>query len=111
MSTTPPLPSTPVYIIIWEYRPNPEHRAAFEAAYSETGDWVQFFQQGEGYLGTRLYHDTDTEGRYMTIDMWTSEAAYSHFRETHRADYVALDDRFEPLTIYERRIGAFFTVI
>ncbi len=100
---------SPIYIIIWEYRPKPEQRHAFEKAYCSTGDWAQFFHKGEGYLGTQFYQDTETEGRYVTIDMWTSEAAYQSFHEAQRKTYVALDDRFQALTIYERRIGAFMT--
>jgi hypothetical protein len=58
-------------------------------------------------MGTELNRDLKDSGRYLTFDFWTSESAYQSFREGHRAEYQALDDRCAELTERETALGAF----
>ena len=73
-------------------------------------DWVYFFRGGEGYLGTELNHDVEHEGRWVTVDYWVSESAYTTFREQAFSEYERIDQQFEALTDHEARIGAFVNI-
>jgi heme-degrading monooxygenase HmoA len=99
-----------LYVILWTYRVKPGSESQFERAYGPDGDWVRFFTQGEEYLGTQLLRDAEERGRYLTIDSWTSRAAYDAFRNKWRSEYQAIDDRCEPLTEKEERLGWFLSL-
>jgi heme-degrading monooxygenase HmoA len=95
-----------MYIVLWEYVVRSGHEAEFEKIYGANGDWVQLFEQGEGYLGTDLVRDPNTLLHYITIDHWISFKAYDVFHKKHRAAYRALDARCQALTEDEKLIGA-----
>ena len=71
------------------------------------GDWARLFRRGEGYLGTELLRDAADPGRYLTLDRWTSRAAWESFRAGHLAEYEAIDRLCEALTAAEARLGDF----
>jgi len=97
-----------VYVILWEYECRPGSEAAFESAYGPSGVWVEFFRQGEGYLGTELLRDSS--GHYATIDRWVSATQHAAFRTLHAEEYRAIDAQCEQLTTVERHIGSYETV-
>jgi quinol monooxygenase YgiN len=94
------------YAIIWSYEAAPDRVAAFEAAYAPDGAWVRLFQEAPGFIGTELYRATDQPDRFLTIDRWTSRAAYDAFRQTHAARYGELDAECEALTAVELFVGS-----
>lgn len=94
-----------MYIVLWEYVVRAGQEAEFEKIYNTNGDWVQLFEQGDGYLGTDLVRDTDTPRHYITIDRWVSSKAYDVFYKKYRAAYKALDVRCQSLTEHEKLIG------
>src|SRR5205807_40428 len=96
-----------MYVLVWTYEVRAEHAAEFARAYAADGAWARFFAPGIGYLGTELLADAAQPLRYLTIDRWTTPAAYAAFRDAHRADYDALDRRYEALTERETFVGAF----
>jgi heme-degrading monooxygenase HmoA len=75
--------------------------------YGSTGLWAKFFQQSPAYLRTELLQDPTTTSRYLTLDFWTSRAAYERFKTEHTADYHAIDEKCEALTENELEIGRF----
>jgi quinol monooxygenase YgiN len=93
--------------IIWEYEARPDQLAAFEAHYGPTGAWSQLFQAAEGYRGTELYRDAVRPTHFVTLDRWTSAAAFEVFLPTIREAYERLDEVGARLTTRERRLGAF----
>jgi heme-degrading monooxygenase HmoA len=93
-----------MHVILWRFRARPGREAEFEQAYGEDGTWARFFRDGEGYLGTELMRGTD--GTYMTIDRWISEAACRTFRESHARRYAELDAACASLTLDETPICA-----
>ena len=95
-----------MYIILWEYIVRAGHEVEFEKIYGAHGDWVQLFEQADGYLGTDLVRDPDTLLHYITIDHWTSFRAYDVFHKNHRTAYKALDARCQSLTESEKWMGA-----
>jgi heme-degrading monooxygenase HmoA len=99
-----------VHLILWEFRARPGLEAAFEEAYGPDGAWAGFFRRGEGYLGTELHRELSGGRRYLTIDRWSSGAAYETFRRDHETEYLELDRRCGSLTDHEAPIGAFESI-
>lgn len=98
-----------MYRIVWAFDVKPASAQAFESAYGPAGDWAKLFRSAPGYGGTELLRDVDTAGRYLTIDRWRSREDFQRFRETFRAEYVALDARCAEWTDREELVGDFET--
>ena len=96
-----------MYIIIWEFIVEEEKSKTFEDAYGVNGGWVTLFRHSEEYKGTSLLQDSQNPRRYLTIDRWVSKRAYDSFRESHAAEYRALDDKCATLTTSESIVGTF----
>ena len=96
-----------MYMIIWEFQVKEEFKAEFIEAYGAAGLWAALFRRGEGFLGTRLFHDTADPQRYLTIDQWISAAAHDAFKEQWTAEYEAIDRRCARLTKQESLLGDF----
>jgi heme-degrading monooxygenase HmoA len=93
-----------MHVILWRFRAVPGREAEFEAAFGDDGVWVQLFRTSRGFLGSELMRGTD--GVYLTIDRWVSEAAYREFRDAQAEAYAATDAGCQALTIEETSIGA-----
>jgi hypothetical protein len=76
---------------------------AFEAAYDSSGSWAELFRHDPEFLGTDLLRGSD--GTYLTLDRWTSEAAFRSFRERFPLEYAALDARCEAMVESESSLG------
>ena len=94
-------------VIVWEFRVKAEARAAFERAYGSDGDWARLFRRAAGYLGTELLRDAADSARYLTIDRWSSPAAFDDFRRDFAQEYEETDRRCAELTESETRVGIF----
>jgi heme-degrading monooxygenase HmoA len=93
-----------MYVVLWEFVPRPGREADFERAYGSRGRWAGLFREAQGYLGTELWRG---EGRWLTVDRWSSEEDYALFRAARRAEYEALDREMEDLTEREKHLGTF----
>jgi heme-degrading monooxygenase HmoA len=93
-----------MYVTLWEFVARPGREADFERAYGPRGRWAELFREGQGYLGTELWRG---EGRWLTVDRWSSEEDYARFRAARLAEYEALDREMEGLTEREKHLGAF----
>ena len=98
------------HLILWEFRPKPGSEAEFEAACGPGGDWARLFRRSADFLGTELLRDRADSSRYLTLDRWTSRAAFESFRKPHLAEYQDMDRRCEALTRHESSLGSFETV-
>jgi heme-degrading monooxygenase HmoA len=96
-----------MFVVVWQFEIAEEKIAAFEAAYGPEGTWAQLFRSSPDYKGTELLRGTFESETYLTIDRWTSEAAFRAFRKQHDADYETLDRACDDLTSRETRIGAY----
>jgi len=96
-----------VYLIIWEFEPEPARVAEFEAAYGSQGDWARLFGRSPEYLGTELLRDTGRPSRYLTIDRWASTEGFDEFRGRFNREYNQLDSACGALTRRETLIGRF----
>jgi heme-degrading monooxygenase HmoA len=98
-------------VYVWEFLVDEASRVEFERRYGPRGSWAALFGRAPGYLGTELLRDETTPGRYLTLDRWSSAAAYRAFREQFAADYAALDLECEALTRAEKALGNFTEVV
>ena len=98
------------YVRIWRFRPLPGKCEAFEDAYGPNGAWARLFHRAAGYLGTTLLKGEGDSPEYLTVDRWSSRAAWEAFLRDHQAEYAALDGRCESLTAMEEDIGSYMEV-
>jgi len=99
-----------MYVIIWEYEVSAEKRSEFERNYAATGEWSSLFKKAEGYLGTELLRDVTNTQRYITIDRWTTKAAYEDFLDRWKEEYNQLDERCKGLASREILLGKWITI-
>lgn len=96
-----------MYLVMWEFIVRETSRAEFEQVYGPGGEWEQFFERMENFLGTELFRDEEAPERYVSLDRWVSAEAYRRFRRDHAQEYNALDARCEGLTEKETFLGSF----
>jgi len=94
-----------VLAAVFRYEVEPAGAQAFEAVYGPDGTWARFFARGEGYAGTELWRGSD--GRYLVIDRWSSEAAYEAFLDAHGDEYRRRSDAAERLYLSEEPLGRY----
>ena len=98
-----------MYVILWRFRPAVGQEGEFERAYGPSGQWARLFRREDGYLRTELLLRRSDDGsrEYLTLDRWTSRAAYEAFRARRSEEYKQLDRRLGELTEEETLLGAF----
>ena len=97
-----------MFTTIWEYDVPEARLADFEATYGADGGWARLFRQAPGFRETVLLRSVSSPATYVTLDRWTSRAAYEEFRIVHAAAYAALDEATAGLTLAERHLGTFY---
>lgn len=95
------------YVIVWEFKPKAGAEERFERAYGAQGVWASFFATGKGFVATELNRDLKDPRRYLTLDFWTTKAAYDDFRAANSERYQSIDRLCEDLTAEEKLIGYF----
>ena len=98
------------YMIVWEFQVRQGMEMQFESVYGPEGDWAGLFRQAPGYVETRLGRDAAAAGRYLTVDMWSSQQSFEDFQQQFEPQYRALDQKCEGMTSSERKLGAFESV-
>jgi heme-degrading monooxygenase HmoA len=86
-----------VFVRIWEYDAPEESVDRFIAAYGPFGDWARLFARGDGFVRTELFRSTQTATRFITVDVWSSEAAWQAFLHNWGARYAELDTALQSL--------------
>jgi 8-oxo-dGTP diphosphatase len=92
------------HVVLWEYRVKPGREAEFESIYGSDGEWARLFRRDHAYRGTELLRVSTPRG-YITIDRWSSSAAYDSFLKRFRKEYDALDRRTAHLTERDHSLG------
>jgi heme-degrading monooxygenase HmoA len=92
---------------IWEYEVKDKFCAEFIEVYSPNGLWVSLFGQCRGYIKTELKQDVDHPKRFLTIDYWQSQSAFSAMKQNIGEEYNKLDKQCEAYTLSENHIGFF----
>ena len=99
------------YLTIWEYKITSEKKDEFENLYGNHGEWVKLFQKFSGFIKTELHRDINNPDKYVTIDHWESKEAYNQFKKLSKEDFLEIDKIGEGLTVEEKHIGEFLTII
>jgi heme-degrading monooxygenase HmoA len=86
---------------------NEEARGQFELAYGPGGAWSELFAGAPGFRGTTLLRDTKDPRRYLTIDLWDTEAQRERALAEREAEYASLDAAFEDWTESRAELGTF----
>jgi heme-degrading monooxygenase HmoA len=86
-----------VFSRVWAYDVPADSVTDFTAAYGSAGDWAKLFARAEGFVRTELYRSTEAPMRFVTVDVWSSEAAWHTFIDRWAAAYAELDARLQPL--------------
>jgi len=95
-----------VFVRIWQYDVATEREAEFVRAYGADGDWARLFALSDGYLGTELFTRAGAPRRYLSVDRFTSVAAWHEFLAEHGTAYAALDQMTEGMTVAEHELSA-----
>ena len=95
-----------MYLIIWRFQILPERRSEFLRRYASDGEWARLFARASGWRGTELVALEGTTDIFLTIDRWDSAEAWTRFRADFAAEYEALDQASEELTLKEEKVGA-----
>lgn len=90
-----------MFLTVWKFVVREEHLADFIEHYGPHGTWAELFRRDPAYIRTELQREGRT---FLTRDYWQSEEAYNGFRETHAAEYAALDRELEAFTEYEAEV-------
>jgi heme-degrading monooxygenase HmoA len=99
------------HVRAWEFQVRLRDRPAFLRQYGPAGEWERLFDRAAGYLGTTLLRDSTEPGRFVTLDAWVDEAAWRAFQAQFSREYHALDEVCARLTICERPLGCFESVV
>jgi hypothetical protein len=93
--------------IVCEVIVKEENRGQFELAYGPGGAWSKLFAQCPGFRGTTLLRDTKNPRRYLTIDLWDTEAQWLQALLERRDDYSGLEAAFSAWTDSRSELGLF----
>lgn len=94
-----------VFMRVWQYEVVEGRDAEFERVYAGDGAWARLFAASEGFLGTELFRSLSEPRGYLTVDRFTTAAAFRTFLEQHAASYAELDAQAEALTVSDREIA------
>jgi heme-degrading monooxygenase HmoA len=93
--------------IVWEFIVKEEARGQFELAYGPGGAWSKLFARCPGFRGTTLLRDTKNPRRYLTIDLWDTEAQREQMLAERKEEYTKLDAAFAGWTESKAEVGIF----
>ncbi|MGY1729885.1 antibiotic biosynthesis monooxygenase family protein [Geodermatophilus sp. SYSU D01045] len=91
-----------MFVRIWEYEVPPAAVERFVAAYGADGDWARLFRRAGGHAGTELFRGAEDGGRFLTVDRWRDQGAWTAFLERERRAYRALDAELAALSTRQR---------
>jgi len=93
--------------MIWEFVVKEEARGQFELAYGPGGAWSRLFARSPGFRGTTLLRDAKNPRRYLTIELWETEARREQALAEGQAGYSNLDAAFADWTESRTEVGVF----
>jgi heme-degrading monooxygenase HmoA len=93
--------------IVCEFVVKEEARGQFELAYGPGGAWSKLFAQCPGFRGSTLLRGTENPRRYLTINLWDTEAQREQALAERQVEYAALDVAFGDWTESRTEVGVF----
>lgn len=92
---------------VWQFDVKPDCVDAFREAYGPKGVWAIYYSQSKDYLGTDLYEDRETAGRFLTVDYFSNGVARGELVASEADAFAKIDDQWEHATKKELYIGQF----
>ena len=93
--------------VIREFDIKEESRSRFELAFGPGGAWSSLFARCPGFRGTTVLRDTQNPGRYLTIELWETEAQREQVLTENRTGYSELEAAFDEWTESRTKLGVF----
>ncbi len=93
--------------IVREFVVKEEARGQFELVYGPGGAWSKLFAGCPGFRGTTVLRDAKNPRRYLTIDVWGTEAQWEQALAEHGAEYADLDAVLADWTESRAEMGIF----
>jgi len=93
--------------IVWEFVVKEEARGQFELAYGPGGAWSQLFARYPGFRGTTVLRGAKNPRRYLTIDLWDTEAQREQMLAERKAEYSNLEAAFADWIESKTEVGIF----
>jgi heme-degrading monooxygenase HmoA len=84
-----------------------EAKGRFELAFGPGGMWSKLFARSLGFRGTTLLRDMKNQRRYLTIDLWDSEAQHEQALNENKSEYDELETAFEEWVELKTELGTF----
>lgn len=84
--------------VVCEFIVKEEAQGQFELAYGPGGVWSKLFAGCPGFRGTTLLRGIKNPQRYLTIDVWDTEAQREQVLAERQADYSKLETAFRDWT-------------
>lgn len=98
-----------MFIIIWKFKPINNFINEFETAYGPNGAWSELFSRVNGFLGTSLLKELESDNIYLAVDRWDSKETFLSFKQRYFNEYNSLDEHFKSITEFEMKVGEFLT--
>jgi hypothetical protein len=98
-----------MFLALWEFEVKSGCEERFRSAYGPQGPWVRLFRTDSSFVETRLLQDAAQPGKFVTLDLWHTRAAYESFKELNHQAYAAIDKTCEDFTTRESLLGEFET--
>src|SRR5262245_17795924 len=86
-----------VFSRVWVYDVPADRLSDFVVVYGPAGDGAKLFARAEGFVRTELFHSTEAPMRFVTVDMWSSEAEWLAFIDRWGVAYAELDAMLQAL--------------
>jgi len=93
--------------IVREFIVKEETRGQFELMYGPGGTWSKLFARCQGFRGTTVLRDTNNPRRYLTIDLWETEAQREQALAERKAEYSDLETTLDKWTESRIEMGTF----
>ena len=92
---------------VWEFVVKEEARGQFELAFGPGGAWSKLFSRCRSFRGTTVLRDTKNPRRYLTIDLWETEAQREQALAERKTEYSDLEAAFGEWTESKAEVGIF----
>ena len=93
--------------IVREFVVKEEARGQFELAYGPGGAWSKLYAQCPGFRGITVLRDTKNPRRYLTIDLWETEAQREQALAESKVNYSDLEAVFGEWIESRTEVGIF----
>jgi heme-degrading monooxygenase HmoA len=82
-------------------------RGQFELAYGPGGAWSNLFARSPGFRGTTVLRDMRNPRRYLTFELWETEAEREQARVERKTEQSVLDASFRDWVESTTEMGVF----